>query len=67
MKYTKSNQRNECNMKTQLKIYLFNKNILSACSVEWGEKLGTKTYAVCTCMKLTFKLGRQKSKEENKF
>lgn len=52
-------------MKTQLKIYLFNKNILSACSEEWGKKLLTKTDKVCTCMKLTFKLGRQK--EENKF
>lgn len=40
MKYTKSNQiskRYECNMKTQLKVYLINKNILSACSEEWGK------------------------------
>lgn len=37
MKYTKSNQRNEYNMETQLKIYLFNKNISNACSAEWGK------------------------------
>lgn len=54
-------------MQTQLKMYSFIKNILSAYSEEWEKKTATKTDKVGTLTKLTFKPGRQKIKKKRNF